>query len=101
MVVIYFSDENSRIITELHSHPKSLFLYLKTVIEVHLSGTLDLSKLRKDDIIDAPSGKQVKDHPQGIDAYLDSLSNFPKYIRESPIHVTDDLIELYLEVSIN
>ncbi|KAI9093990.1 hypothetical protein K1719_026988 [Acacia pycnantha] len=94
----HFSDESSRIITELHSHRRSLFLFLKTLIEVHLSGTLDWSKFRKDYVVDALSGKQVKGHPQGVDAYLDSLSNFPKYIRESPIHVTDDLIELYLEL---
>ncbi|XP_054783316.1 uncharacterized protein LOC129290548 isoform X2 [Prosopis cineraria] len=98
MVISHFSDESSHIITELHSHRRSLFLYLKTLVEVHLSGTLDLSKFRKDDIVAAPSGKQDKDHPQGVDAYLDILSNFPKYIRESPIHVTDDLIELYLEL---
>lgn len=98
MVISHFSDESSRIITELHSHRRSLFLYLKTVIEVHLSGTLDFSKFRKDYDVDAPSGKQVKDHPLGVDAYLDSLSNFSKYIRESPIQVTDDLVELYLEV---
>ncbi|XP_028795790.1 vacuolar protein sorting-associated protein 8 homolog isoform X2 [Neltuma alba] len=98
MVIIHFSDESSHIITELHSHRRSLFLYLKTLVEVHLSGTLDLSKFRKGDIVDATSGKQVKDNPQGVDAFLDILSNIPKYIRESPIHVTDDLIELYLEL---
>ncbi|KAI4355307.1 hypothetical protein L6164_004095 [Bauhinia variegata] len=98
MVISHFIDENSRIISELHSHPRSLFLYLKTLIEVHLSGTLDFSKLRKDSIMNVPNGTCVKDHAQGLDAYLENISNFPKYIRESPLHVTDDLIELYLEL---
>ncbi|KAI4328979.1 hypothetical protein L6164_021289 [Bauhinia variegata] len=98
MVINHFIDDNSRIISELHSHPRSLFLYLKTLIEVHLSGTLDFSKLRKDDIMDVANGKCAKDHPEGLDAYLETISNFPKYIRENPVHVTDDLIELYLEL---
>lgn len=99
MVISHFSHESSRIITELHSHPRSLFLYLKTLIELHLFGTLDLANLRKDDIMNPPNGKQVKDSPQGVHDYLENISDFPKYMRENPIHVSDDLIELYLEVS--
>ncbi|XP_027334306.1 vacuolar protein sorting-associated protein 8 homolog isoform X2 [Abrus precatorius] len=98
MVISHFNEESSRIVTELHSHPRSLFLYLKTLIELHLFGTLDLSNLRKDDIINPFNGKLVKDHPQGVKDYLENISNFPKYIRENPIHVSDDLIELYLEL---
>ncbi|XP_061336462.1 uncharacterized protein LOC133283598 isoform X2 [Gastrolobium bilobum] len=98
MVITHFSDESSHIITELHSHPKSLFLYLKTLVELHLFGTLDLSNLRKDDIMNPPNGKQVKDHPHGVSDYLENISNFPKYMRENPIHVPDDIIELYVEL---
>ncbi|TKY64154.1 Vacuolar protein sorting-associated protein 8-like [Spatholobus suberectus] len=98
MVISHFSDESSRIITDLHSHPRSLFLYLKTLIELHLFGTLDLSNLRKDDTTNPLNGRQVKDHPQGVKDYLENISNFPKYMRENPIHVPDDLIELYLEL---
>lgn len=99
MVTSHFSDESSHIITELHSHRRSLFLYLKTLIELHLFGTLDLSSLRKHDIMNPPNVKQVKDRPQELSDYLENISNFPKYIRDNPIHVPDDLIELYLEVS--
>jgi len=99
MVISHFSEESSHIITELHSHPRSLFLYLKTLIELHLFGTLDLSNLRKDDTVNPLNGRQVKDHPEGVRDYLENISNFPKYMREKPIHVPDDLIELYLEVS--
>ncbi|KAL2575460.1 hypothetical protein GLYMA_16G018400v4 [Glycine max] len=98
MVISHFRDESSRIITELHSHPRSLFLYLKTLIELHLFGTLDLSNLRKDDTMNPLNRKQVKDHPQGVKDYLENISNFPKYICENPIQVPDDLIELYLEL---
>ncbi|MED6196098.1 hypothetical protein PIB30_044081 [Stylosanthes scabra] len=95
MVISHFSDENSRIITELHSHPRSLFLYLKTLIELHLFGTLDLSNLRKGNLSNEKLGK---DDSQGLSEYIENISNFPKYIRENPIHVPDDLIELYLEL---
>ncbi|KAK7292879.1 hypothetical protein RJT34_15734 [Clitoria ternatea] len=98
MVISHFSDESSRIITELHSHPRSRFLYLKTLIELHLFGTLDLSNLRKDDSLNPFNGKQVKDYPQGVGDYLENISNFPKYMRENPSHVPDDLVELYLEL---
>ncbi|KAK7275442.1 hypothetical protein RIF29_16559 [Crotalaria pallida] len=97
MVISHYGDESSCIINELHSHRRSLFLYLKTLIELHLFGSLDLSNLRKDDIMNPPNGKQVKD-PQGLGDYLENISNFPKYIRENPIQVPDDLIELYLEL---
>ncbi|RDY08694.1 Vacuolar protein sorting-associated protein 8-like protein, partial [Mucuna pruriens] len=98
MVISHFSDESSHIINGLHSHPRSLFLYLKTLIELHLFGTLDLSNLRKDDTMNPLNGKQVKGHLQGVRDYLENISNFPKYMRENPIHVPDDLIELYLEL---
>lgn len=45
------------------------------------------------------NGRQVKDHSEGVRDYLENISNFPKFMREKPIHVPDDLIELYLEVS--
>lgn len=99
MVTRHFSDESSHVITKLHSHPRSLFLYLKTLIELHLFGTLDLSHLTKGVITNPPNGKQVKDPPPGIHDYLENISDFPKYMRENPSHVPDDLIELYLEVS--
>ncbi|KAG5009010.1 hypothetical protein JHK87_017525 [Glycine soja] len=98
MVISHFSNESSRIITDLHCHPRSLFLYLKTLIELHLFGTLDLSNLRKDGTMNPLNGRQVKDHPQGVRDYLENISNFPKYMRENPIRVPDDLIELYLEL---
>ncbi|OIW02356.1 hypothetical protein TanjilG_08503 [Lupinus angustifolius] len=98
MVISHFSDESAHILTELHSHRRSLFLYLKTLIELHLFGTLDLSKLRRDHIMNPCNDKQVKDYHQGLSDYLENISNFPKYIRENPIHVPDDLIELYLEL---
>lgn len=86
-------------LSELRSHPRSLFLYLKTVIEVHLSGTLNFSYLRGDDIVDSFDGRWVKDQSKGLEDYLDKISNFPKFLRNNPVEVTDEMIELYLEVS--
>ncbi|XP_058763100.1 uncharacterized protein LOC131636503 isoform X1 [Vicia villosa] len=98
LVTRHFTDESSHIITKLHSHRRSLFLYLKTLIELHLFGTLDLSNLTKDVFTNHPNGKQDKDLPQGIHDYLENISDFPKYMRENPSHVPDDLIERYLEL---
>ncbi|KAL2336279.1 hypothetical protein Fmac_010725 [Flemingia macrophylla] len=96
--ISHFSDESTRIITELHSHPRILFLYLKTLVDLHLFGTLDLSNLRKDDTMNPLNERKAKDHTQGVRDYLEHISNFPKYMRENPIQVPDDLIELYLEL---
>ena len=99
LVIDHFNDESSHILSELNSHPKSLFLYLKTVIDVHLSGTLNFSYLREEEIVDVFKGRRGKDTSKELEAYLERISNFPKFLRSNPLHVTDDMIELYLEVS--
>lgn len=98
MVIDHFNKESSHIPSELRSHPRSLFLFLKTVIEVHLSGTLNFSYLRQDDFVDSFDGKNVKDQSKGLQDYLDKVSDFPKVLRNNPVEVTDEMIELYLEV---
>ena len=99
LVIDHFSKEGLHILSELRSHPRSLFLYLKTVIEVHLSGTINFSYLRRDDFVDSSDGIRLKDQSKGLEAYLDKISDFPKFLRNDPVEVTDDMIELYLEVS--
>lgn len=98
LVIDHFNKESSHIPSELRSHPRSLFLFLKTVIEVHLSGTLNFSYLRQDDFVDSFDGKNVKDQSKGLHDYLDKVSDFPKVPRNNPVEVTDEMIELYLEV---
>ncbi|KAG6667166.1 vacuolar protein sorting-associated protein 8 homolog isoform X1 [Carya illinoinensis] len=98
LVIDHFNNESSHILSELRSHPRSLFLYLKTVIEVHLSGTLDFSNLRGDDIVDSSDARRMKDQSKGLEDYLDKVSNFPKFLRNNPVEVTDEMIELYLEL---
>ncbi|GMH22393.1 hypothetical protein Nepgr_024236 [Nepenthes gracilis] len=98
MVIDHFNKESGHILFELRSHPKSLFLYLKTIIEVHLSGTLDFSCLRKDDLVNDPSQRRLKDQRNGLEAYFDRISDFPKLIRSNEVEVTDEMIELYLEL---
>ncbi|WCJ22507.1 transducin family protein / WD-40 repeat family protein [Euphorbia peplus] len=98
LVIDHFSSYTSQILSELHSHPKSLFLYLKTVIEVYLSGTLDFSGLNKDGVVGTFSGREVKEEATGLQAYWERISEFPKFIRNNPVHVTDDMIELYMEL---
>lgn len=93
MVIDQFNNEVSHILTELQAHPKSLFLYLKTVIEVHLSGSINFDYLTKECTI------RITDKYEEVEAYLKRLSDLPKFLRNNPVHVTDDMIELYLEVS--
>jgi hypothetical protein len=100
LVIDHFNKEASHILSELHSHPRSLFLYLKTVIEVHLSGTLNFSYLRQEDFMDSSDGRRIKDQARGLEFYMEKISDFPKFLRNNPVEVTDDMIELYLEVSI-
>jgi hypothetical protein len=100
LVIDHFNKEASHILSELHSHPRSLFLYLKTVIEVHLSGTLKFSYLRQDDFMDSSDVRRLKDQSRGLELYMEKISDFPKFLRNNPVEVTDDMIELYLEVSI-
>ncbi|KAL7224339.1 hypothetical protein ACSBR1_025740 [Camellia fascicularis] len=96
LITTHFSRESQHILSELHSHPKSLFLYLKTVFEVHLSGTLNFSCLRKDETLEFPIGRRARD--QLVEVYLERISEFPKFLRNNPVQVTDDMIELYLEL---
>ncbi|KAK4848694.1 hypothetical protein QYF36_016176 [Acer negundo] len=94
LVIDQFNNEASHILSELGSHPKSLFLYLKTVFEVHLYGTLNLSCLRKDDIMNIANGKRVKNEPTSQE-YLIFLNCC------NPVQVTDDMIEPDLEMQLH
>lgn len=62
-------------------------------MEVHLSGSLNLDNLRRYD------RTSMQDEPEGLEAYLERISDFPKFLRNNPVNVTDEMIELYLEVS--
>lgn len=42
-------------------------------------------------------GRKVRD--QSVEAYLERISDFPKFLRSNPVLVTDEMIELYLEVN--
>ncbi|KAL6005772.1 hypothetical protein ACLOJK_006345 [Asimina triloba] len=97
LVIDHFSMESHRILSELQSHPKSLFLFLKTVIEVHLSGTLNFSSLERTHLLDFPCGRKIKEQTDELEAYMERISNFPKLLRHNSIHVTDEMAELYLE----
>ena len=82
---------------ELRSHRYSHFLFLKTVIEVYSFGTLNFPVYE----VDYVSSMAIEgvDSPNQLEAYMKRLSNFPKLLQQNPVHVTDDMAELYLEVS--
>ena len=49
--------------------------------------------------MDASCGRRVKNQLYGLEAYLERILDFPKLLLNNPVHVTDEMIELYLEVS--
>uniref|UniRef100_A0A1J3JRI7 Vacuolar protein sorting-associated protein 8-like protein n=1 Tax=Noccaea caerulescens TaxID=107243 RepID=A0A1J3JRI7_NOCCA len=98
LIIDNLKDNITRIQEQLHSHPRSLFLYLKTVIEVHLSGSLDFSRLRKHEAVDSLGENITMGTPKEAEIYLEGLNGFPKFIQDNPVNVTDDMIELYLEL---
>ncbi|GAB2291147.1 hypothetical protein Dimus_025404 [Dionaea muscipula] len=98
LVLDRFIEESEQILSELQSHPKSLFLYLKTVIEVHLNGTLDFTCLRKNVVVNYPRQRNAWEHQNELEAYLERIAEFPKLARSKPVELTDEIIELYLEL---
>ncbi|ANM67431.1 transducin family protein / WD-40 repeat family protein [Arabidopsis thaliana] len=98
LIICNLKDTIKRIQEQLHSHPRSLFLYLKTVIEVYLSGSLDFSRLRKHEAVDSSGENIRRDIPKEAKIYLEGLNDFPKFIQDNPVNVTDDMIELYVEL---
>lgn len=99
MVIDHFNSDSERILSELESYPNSLFLYLKTIVEVHLSGTLNFTRLTKSDMSNVPNWRSENVHMKRLKAYLEKVSDFPKFLRTNPVDVTDNLIERYLEVA--
>ncbi|CAL1398837.1 unnamed protein product [Linum trigynum] len=98
LVVSHLNKEMPQVVSGLQSNPESLFLYLKTVIEVHLSGTLDFTHLLKDAHVADFNGRKAKAWPKELEAYLERISEFPKLMRNKPVPITDDMIELYVEL---
>lgn len=50
--------------------------------------------------MDSSDGRRVNDQSRALEFYREKISDFPKFLRNNPVEVTDDMIELYLEVSI-
>ncbi|KAF9600812.1 hypothetical protein IFM89_012551 [Coptis chinensis] len=96
LIFDYFSKESEHILSELRSHPRSLFLYLKATIEVHLSGTLNFSSLEKCYALGLQNGIKLKDQSNEVELYLERMSDFPKLVRQNPVYLSDEDIELYL-----
>lgn len=96
LIVNHFGEESDYILSQLRSNPESLFLYLKTLIEVHSTGTLNFSSLRKDNASDFPCGRKKKH--MSSEVYLETMSDLPKLLQNYPIVITDEITELYIEL---
>nr|XP_043626179.1 vacuolar protein sorting-associated protein 8 homolog [Erigeron canadensis] len=90
LVIERFFQDFQQILADLRSNLGSLFLYLKTVMEIHSTGTMRFDFLKKGEPLCFP-GARVHD-------FLERISEFPKFLRENPVHVTDEMTELYLEL---
>ncbi|CAN6466278.1 unnamed protein product [Victoria cruziana] len=99
LVIEHFSKETEQMLSILQPHPKCLFLYLKTAVEVHLFGALNFTAFTKEDILVSPFyGLKFTEQSEELRAYLQRLSSFPKLICNNSIDVTDKMAELYLEL---
>ncbi|KAL2893408.1 Vacuolar protein sorting-associated protein 8-like protein [Bienertia sinuspersici] len=97
LVSYHLNKERGLVFSKLRSTPRSLFLYLKTLFEVYFSGCLNFSSIRVDNVLDGPWDRK-NDRKNSLDGYLKRIAEFPKFIRSNPVEVTDDIIELYLEL---
>ena len=53
---------------------------------------------RTDSVVDKPCSGRVKDGHSMLEDYLRRISEFPKVLRNYSVDMTDDMVELYLEV---
>ncbi|WOG97677.1 hypothetical protein DCAR_0417018 [Daucus carota subsp. sativus] len=98
LVVEHFGSDHDRALREMESCPKSLFLYLKTIMEAHTKGSLNFLCFKKGDNVNIRSGRRNRCHPNRIETYMERISEFPKLMRDNPVHVTDNIVEQYLEL---
>ncbi|KAM3247330.1 vacuolar protein sorting-associated protein 8 [Capsicum annuum] len=96
LIVSHLGEERDYILSQLRSNPESLFLYLKTLIEVRSTGTLNFSSLRQHNASDFLRGRKKKH--MSSEAYLETLSDLPKLVQNYPIVITDQMTELYIEL---
>ncbi|KAL0454931.1 UNVERIFIED_CONTAM: Vacuolar protein sorting-associated protein 8, partial [Sesamum latifolium] len=98
LIIDHFSGRAQYIFSELRSHPESLFLYLKTVNEVHTTGNLNLSCLGKVEVVDFPSARRAEQQSTGVQAYLKTVSSSLKLLHNNQVNMTDEMTELYFEL---
>ncbi|KAL2231217.1 UNVERIFIED_CONTAM: hypothetical protein Sindi_1716100 [Sesamum indicum] len=97
LIIDHFSGRTQYIFSELRSQPESLFLYLKTVNEVHTTGNLNLSCLGKVEVLDFPSASRAQQHSTGVQAYLETISSSLRLLHNNQVNMTDEMTELYFE----
>lgn len=100
MVLDHFNKESLQILSELQGNPESLFLFLKTIIDVHSRGTLNFPVSRDSQSSDV-SLRRIKESFNELGAYLDRVSDFARLLQHNPFSVDDKTAELYVEVSIS
>ncbi|XP_042405548.1 vacuolar protein sorting-associated protein 8 homolog isoform X1 [Zingiber officinale] len=97
LVIDQFSSETQDILSELRSHPQSMFLFLKTTLEIHLSGNLKFPVLETVCLSNPPFG-EIRETPNNLEEYAERLASFPKLLHQNTIQVNDELTELFLSL---
>ncbi|XP_073130734.1 uncharacterized protein [Henckelia pumila] len=98
LITDQLSGKSQQILSDLHSQRESLFLYLKTVVEIQTTGTLNLSCLKNADVSDIPNARKAHKQPMDVEAYLVAISNSLNHLRNNELHVTNEMTELYFEL---
>lgn len=84
-----------QILSDLQRYPESLFLFLKTIIDVHLRGTLNVPVLK-----DSRVSLRVERSYSDLGKYLNRVSDLASLLRQNPFSVDDKMAERYIEVSV-
>ncbi|CAI9090000.1 OLC1v1024674C6 [Oldenlandia corymbosa var. corymbosa] len=98
LLIRHFNEQSQILLSELEAQPECLFLYLKTLIEVHTTGNLQFSRLTNDDKVFCPIERRVRHQSDRVRVFREALIGFPKLLRSSPIQLTDEMTELYFEL---
>ncbi|GLJ14759.1 hypothetical protein SUGI_0239380 [Cryptomeria japonica] len=99
LVLEHYYKESQEIISELSPHPNLLFLYLKTMIDVHSHGVPKYPSAPLDNNLNISLfGLKGLDQSKELKDYLDRISKLPEYVQRHGIEVTDEMAELYLEL---
>ncbi|XP_078448390.1 transducin family protein / WD-40 repeat family protein isoform X2 [Wolffia australiana] len=96
LVLDYFGTESMDILSQLQGYPESLFLFLKSIFDIHLHGTLDFPVLRNSLVSEVTwrMGKPCSER----ELYMNRVSEFGRLPLQNPFNVDDKMTESFIEL---